>query len=98
MQAIDRAAGLLEGEFGLHVAVGAGGTQDQDSRLGHEKPRKKPEFRENTMFGVHRPIYFGVGFLARLSAKKSLPNRRKLSQIRDLREAEIISQKYFTFR
>ena len=35
MDALGDGAGLLEGELGLDVAVGAGGAQDQDAGGGH---------------------------------------------------------------
>ena len=36
VDALGDGAGLLEGELGLAVAVGAGGTQDEDARRGHD--------------------------------------------------------------
>ena len=36
VDALGDGAGLLEGELGFGVAVGAGGSQDQDARCGHE--------------------------------------------------------------
>ena len=45
MDALGDGAGLLEGELGLVVAVGAGGPQDQDAWRGHDGlPGSEPDF------------------------------------------------------
>ncbi len=98
MQAIGKGTGLLEGELGFEIAVGAGGAENEYTGLRHgEILTKTLDFLQNTLAECgerdhNRFRVFGAGVQV---FQKNMPDVT-LFENRGLRDAGIVSLFFFS--